>query len=183
MHSDEELYRRYLSGNEESLRALLERYAEGLTLFLNGFTNNIEDAKELMMDAFVVVASKKNSFEGKSSFKTWLFSIGRNLAMSRLRKRKLHLIPLEDAVDTESPYEGPETGILADEAKKAVYGALNKIKEDYRDALCLVYIEGMSYDEAARVLKKTRKQIDNLVTRGKEAMRAALEKSGFDHMV
>lgn len=181
MYSDEELYRRYLGGHEESLKALLERYAEGLTLFLNGYVHNIEDAKELMLDAFVVVASKKNSFEGKSGFKTWLFAIGRNLALSRVRKAKLHIMPLEEAVDVVGACEGPEDGILADETKRTLYGALESINEDYRNALCLIYIEDMSYEEAAKVLKKSKKQIDNLVTRGKLAMRAALEKAGYEH--
>lgn len=181
MNSDEELYKLYLSGHEESLKALLERYAEGLTLFIKGYVNDIEDAKELMLDAFVVVASKRNGFNSRSSFKTWLFAIGRNLALSRVRKKKLHTMPLEEAAEAVEPSEGPEEGILSDEKKRAVYGALNDINADYRNALCLIYIEGMSYDEAARVLGKTRKQIDNLVTRGKAAMRTALEKAGYEH--
>ena len=183
MHSDEELYRLYLKGQEEALRALLERYAEGLTLFINGYVNNIEDAKELMLDAFVVVASKRHGFEGRSSFRTWLFAIGRNLALSRVRKKKLHTIPLDETAEAARPSKGPEEGILADETKRAVYGALNEINENYRNVLYLIYIEGMSYDEAARVLKKTRKQIDNLVMRGKSAMKAALLKTGYEHTV
>ena len=70
---DELIYRRFLtSGKENDLRILLERHREGLVLFLMGYVGNEEDAEELMMDAFAVVASRTSTFSGKSSFKTWL---------------------------------------------------------------------------------------------------------------
>ena len=74
---------------EEDLRILLERHREGLTLFLFGFVRNMEDAEELMLDAFAIAASGTSRFSGSSSFKTWLFAIGRNQAMSMLRKNRL----------------------------------------------------------------------------------------------
>lgn len=80
--SDEALYEQYLKrGDNEALRCLLERHREGLTLFLFGFVRSEADAEELMQDAFAEVAAGPTIFSGKSSFKTWLFSVGKHLAM------------------------------------------------------------------------------------------------------
>ena len=64
-----------------------------------------------------------------------------------------------------------------------LYRCLEKIPSDYREALYLVYIEDMNYDEAGAIMSKTRKQVDNLVSRGKAAMRKQLGEEGvFDEI-
>ena len=71
-----------------------------------------------------------------------------------------------------------EEVLLATEQSRALYSCLDRIPGEYREALFLVYIEEMSYDEAGAVMRKTRKQIDNLVQRGKRAARELLEAEG-----
>ena len=62
------------------------------------------------------------------------------------------------------------------EELKALLRALNELRPDYRDVLHLLYFEEMSYREAATVLKKSAKQINNLAFRAKNAMRAAMQR-------
>jgi len=62
------------------------------------------------------------------------------------------------------------------EELKALLRALNELRPDYRDVLHLLYFEEMSYREAAAVLKKSAKQINNLAFRAKNAMRAAMQR-------
>ena len=66
--TDEILYGRFLrEGQEKDLRVLLERHREGLTLFLYGYVHSMEDAEELMLDAFAAAAAGTTRFSGKSS--------------------------------------------------------------------------------------------------------------------
>ena len=90
MHeNDEQIYKRFLRERDDrDLCLLLERHRESLFLFLLGLVHNAEDAEELMMDAFAVAASGTAGFAGRSSFKTWLFSIGKKMALMRLRDRR-----------------------------------------------------------------------------------------------
>ena len=74
---------------------------------------------------------------------------------------------------------GLEETVLDSEEKRQLNQAMNRIPEDYRMALHLVYFEELSYEEAGKVMKKNRKQVENLVYRGKNAARAILEKEGF----
>ena len=177
--SDELIYSRYLAEhNDDDFRILLERHKESLMLFLYSFVHNMEDAEELMLDAYAEAAAGANYF-GKSSFKTWLFSIGKNMALMRLRKQRF---TAGDSVEkTEETTDPPELNILREERNRQLYEALRQLKEEYRQILILLYFEDMSHEEAGRIMGKSRKQIYNLAERGRAALREQLERMGFDY--
>lgn len=178
--TDETLYQAYLkTGDQDALRFLLERHREGLTLFLFGFVRSAEDAEELMLDAFAEVAAGPTVFSGKSSFKTWLFSIGKHLAMKRLRRERRE-IPWEE-LPTQEDEVLPETQLLQEERKRALYLGLERIAPEYREVLLLQYMEEMAPAEIAQVTGKRVKQIYNLTERGKNALRVELDRMGFAH--
>ena len=178
--TDEDIYRRYLAqGSENDLRALLLRHREGLTLFAAGIVGNLDDGEEVMLDAFAVVASGTSRFDGRSSFRTWLFAIARKLAASRLRRRRFRLEPLENRADESIP--GPDFEMLQTEQNSQLYQALDRISPDYRQVLFLLFFEEMSTEEAARVMGKSPRQVYNLAYRGKQALREALERMGFTY--
>ena len=72
----------------------------------------------------------------------------------------------------------PEDAFLADERKRSVNTALSRLPDEMRIAVHLVYFEEMSYEEAARIMKKNRKQMDNLLYRAKKELRILLGKDG-----
>ena len=87
----------------------------------------------------------------------------------------VELTEAENQADAE--YDPAET-VLKDEKKRIVNNALEKLSDDMRAAVHLVYFEDMTYDDAARVMKKNRKQIDNLLYRAKGELRIILGKDG-----
>ena len=176
--TDEVLYGRFLSaGDQEAFRVLLERPREGLTLFLRGFVPSMEDAEDLMIDAFAVAASGTAAFSGASSFRTWLFAIGRNQARTHLRRHR----PAEPVREETPGAEAPELELLRSERSRQLYEALARLNPEYRQVLYLLYFEQMSQDEAARVMRKTKKQIYHLTSRGRDALRTTLERMGFEY--
>ena len=80
-------YRRYLEGDDSGMEALVRDYKDGLMLYLNSYLKNLSIAEDCVQDTFIKLAVKKPKFRGKSSFKTWLYTIGRNTAISYMRKR------------------------------------------------------------------------------------------------
>lgn len=177
--TDEIIFERYLkTGNNDDLKELLARYREELCFFLFRMVRNMEDAEELMLDAYAGASSGRNTFEGRSGFKTWLFGIGRNLALKHLRKQHFFLFSLNEEITSG---EGmPELTILKDERNRMLYEALDRINPDYRQALHLCYFENMSEDDIAVVLKKSKKQVYNLMARGKKALKETLVSMGFE---
>ena len=68
---------------------------------------------------------------------------------------------------------------LRDERKKILHNALANLSPEYRQVLWLIYFEDFSNDEAAQVMKKSKRQIENLVYRAKKSLKLTLEKEGF----
>ena len=176
--TDEAIYRRFLAEHrEDDFRVLLERHREGLVLFLYGYVHSMEDAEELVLDAYAEAAAGAN-YSGKSTFKTWLFSIGKKMALMRLRKQRF--TAGKSFARTEEAADSPELGILREERNRQLYEALSQLREEYRQILILLYFEDMSREEAGRILGKSRKQVYNLADRGRAALREQLERMGFD---
>ena len=80
-------YRRFLDGDDKGLVELVGEYKDGLILFLNGYVNNISVAEELTEETFFRLITKKPRYSGKSTFKSWLYAIGRNTAIDYIRHR------------------------------------------------------------------------------------------------
>lgn len=175
--SDEDIYKRFLEQrNNEDFRILLERHREGLLLFLMSFVHNIDDAEELMLDTFAEVASA-TSFFGKSSFKTWLYSVGKHQAFMMLRKNR-RIVGFSEEYVSEEVEDTPELEILNRERNQKLFIALKRLSAEYRQVLTLLYFEEMSSNEIEKVMGKSRKQIYNLTERGKKALKTELERMG-----
>ena len=174
-------YQRYLNGDDEGLTDLIRDFSDGLVLYLNGITGNFCLAEELAEDTFFKLAVKKPKFSGKCSFKTWLYSIGRNAAIDGMRKRK-HLSDktVDDFYDL-SDERSIEQDYLREEQKISLHRAMETLSSDYRQVLYLTFFEEMSNSEAAAVMRKSNRQIENLLYRAKLALRSKLEKEGFEY--
>lgn len=173
-------YRRFLDGDDKGIAEIVGDYKDGLILYLNGYVNNIYIAEELTEDTFFRLITKKPKFSGKSSFKSWLYAIGRNVAVDFVRHHsKLLNTAIEDMENYLSEEQGLEQSYIKQERKIIVHRALSELIPDYRNILWLVYFEGFSSKEAATILKKNDRQIKNLLYRAKQSLKSKLEKEGF----
>ena len=177
MNDENGIYERYLNGDEAALYELVDTYKTGLVFYINSIVSDIVLAEDIMLDTFAKLMIKKPRFLGRSSFKTWLYAIGRNLAIDTIKKRKT-VVPLSEAENYISGEVGLEEGYLADETRLEVRQAVKKLKSEHSQALWLVYFEGFSNSEAARIMKKTTHQFDSLLYRAKAALKREIERGG-----
>ena len=183
MDNGAENYRRFLEGDEKGIEAIITEYKDGLILFLNSYVRNLDIAEELAEDTFVRLFLKKPKNRGGASFKTWLYTIGRNIATDYLRKlsrRKEE--PLEEHYDIADE-ENLEKNYIRQEQKIALHKAMNKLKPEYRNVLWLTYFEGMSNKETAEITGKKTHSVEMTLTRARAALKAELEKEGFVYEV
>ncbi len=172
-------YRRFLQGDENGFIEIVRDYKDGLILYLSGIVGSVSLAEELAEDAFVRLGIKKPRFSGNSSFKTWLYAIGRNLALDLLRKTKRRgEIPLE-ALAEPAEEAALETLVLQTERKIALHGALGMLKEEYRQVLYLSYFEGFSARECAKILRKSVHGTEVLLSRARKALKEELIREGY----
>ena len=173
-------YRRFLDGDDKGLSEIVRDYRDGLILYLNGIVNNISTAEELMEETFFKIITKKPKFNAKYSFKTWLYTIGRNVAIDYLRHNAKQS---DTAFDDLENYIRDEYDLeklyIIEERKIPVHRALRKLNTEYRQVLWLLYFDGLSNVEAAIVMKKSSRQMKNLVYRAKSALKSELDKEGF----
>ena len=173
-------YRRFLDGDDKGIAEIVGDYKDGLILYLNGYVNNIFIAEELTEDTFFRLITKKSKYSGKSTFKSWLYAIGRNVAIDFIRHNsKILNTPIEDMENYLSEEQSLEQSYIKEERKIIIHKALSELAADYRTILWLVYFEGFSNKEAAVVLKKTKRQVRNLLYRAKQSLKSKLEKEGF----
>lgn len=173
-------YRRFLDGDDKGLTEIVRMYKDGLILYLNGFVNNISVAEELMEETFFRVITKRPRFVAKYSFKTWLYTIGRNVAIDYLRHNsKQFNVSIDDIEEHLKDEHDIERMYIVEERNIAVHKALKKLYPEYRQVLWLLYFEDFSYSEAAVVMKKNIRQMKNLVYRAKIALKSELDKEGF----
>lgn len=173
-------YRRFLAGDDKGIIEIVNDYKDGLILYLNGYVNNLYIAEELTEDTFFKLITKKPKYSGKSTFKSWLYAIGRNTAVDYIRHRSGQPdTPIEDMDIYLCEEKNLEKSYIRDERKIEVHKALSSLNRDYKNILWLVYFEDFSNKEAAVILRKNDRQIKNLLYRAKQALKTKLEKEGF----
>lgn len=178
----EDYYRSYLNGDKAAFSEIIDIYRENLIFFINGYVKNEDTAEELAADCFAELIVHPGRFKFKSSLKAYIFSIAHHKAVNFIKKNsRVTLYESTEPVEKSTEYTEFESDILKDEQTKLLHAAMPKIKENYRTALHLVYFEEMSYKDAAKVMRKTPKQVDNYVSRGKAALRKILEEEGFGY--
>ncbi len=181
MDSGSQSYRRFLDGDESGMAEIIRDYGDGLILYLNSIVNQISDAELLAEDTFVRLAVKKPRDRGMGSFRTWLYAIGRHLAIDHLRKRKRsRTVPLEDAERWQNEQQAVEEAYLREESRIRIHRAIAELKPEYRQVLWLVYFEGFSCRETAGIMGKSVHGVETLACRARQALKTLLEKEGFD---
>ena len=173
-------YRRFLEGDDDGIVQIIKDHKDGLMLYLNSFLLNIHLAEDLTEDTFVKLIARRPRFSGKSTFKTWLYAIGRNVALDFLRKNaKLPTVSAEEAMTLIADEADVARQYLQTERKLQVHEALKRLNKEYRQVLVLVYFEDFQNEQVASIMGKSKKQIENLVYRAKLSLKSELEKEGF----
>lgn len=152
------------SGDQSALEELFQRYRRKVFSLTYRMTGNTADAEDLCQEVFVQVIRKLDSFQGRSSFSTWLYRVAMNRSRDFLRTRKrapelvgdsgdgqMPRLEVENREDTSALM--PEDGAIASEAGRLVHAALQQMPLSLRTPLVLHELEGLQYREVARILR------------------------------
>jgi len=158
------LIKRYRNGDKNALDTLIKRYQSRLYNVILKMCSNPDDAMELTQDSFVKVIENVDSFEGKSSFYTYLFRVGVNLAINFCNRRKIVRFTTLDGGDDEGQTSlmdyfqcdeqcDPSDVLMNKEAVGLLRSALESLDEKYRTIIVLRDIEDMSYERISEILE------------------------------
>jgi len=188
VETDAELLEHLRAGDEGAFAYLVDRYQQPMLRFAYSLVSNRAVAEEAVQDTWIGVVRGVERFEGRSSFKTWLFRILANRARSAGAGEHRH-VPVEPgrAVDSglfdntgswRTPVEpwGDEADARLDAAKLAPFlrAALDDLPERQRQVVLLRDVEGLSSDDVCDVLKISAGNQRLLLHGGRNRLREAL---------
>src|ERR1039457_6623159 len=138
---DTELVKLVLAGDTELYAVLVNRYRTRVSRYVERFTHDIEDARDVTQDVFIKVYGALDSFDPRFKFSTWLFRIAGNAAIDHLRRRRVRLLPLERpagengearAVDPPETRPNPHEELTRRRLREALSVAIDRLPDDYR---------------------------------------------------
>lgn len=177
--SEDRLVDRAQRGDNDAFNELADRYSTRLRRTLFRITRDCDAAYDAMQEALMRAWQNIGRFEGRSRFYTWLTRIGINEAYRGMRKRADEPLEIDDPdlVGEHVPDWGsnPERVFESREFLAALDGALAELPLDFRTAVTLRDVDGLSTAEAAEVLEIGERALKSRLHRGRMALRAKLD--------
>lgn len=171
---DEDLVRRFLSGDRGAFSTLVERHERRVYNLALRMTGREEDARDAAQDAFLTALRKLSSFRGEAAFATWLHRVTVNACYDLLRKRQRQ--PLLDRGDDVPRPEPPPVPDHADDATLSidVQRALLQVPESFRAVMILHDVQDLPQEEVAAILGIAVGTVKSRLHRGRVALAKAL---------
>lgn len=179
IHLDKKLYNDYLNGRVEGFETLYYKYKDKIRYFVFNIVKDYEKAEDITQEVFVDVL--KNKFREDGSFKYYIYLAAKSKALNYLGTEKRRKDISEKYLEnTEFDNEKDALEIIVkNEEKNELLKAITLLDEKYKNAIYLVNIEGLSYEETANILEETLPNIKNLVYRGKRQLRKIMIKNNL----
>lgn len=178
-------YRRFLDGDDDGLREIIDEFYNGLTIYINGIVRNVSETEDIIEETFIKLAVKKPAYNGKAAFKTWLYTIARNCAINYIRKNKIKPVRLSDDYEEDTITLSDGTNVenehLKTEQNVELMRAMKKLNPEYFQVLYLMYFEDLKVMDIAEVMKKSNRQVSILLYNAKNALKNIMERTGFNY--
>jgi RNA polymerase sigma-70 factor, ECF subfamily len=186
VHIDLALTRQILGGDEQAFRRLFDSFFPRLYRFaLVRLRGDHDAASEVVQLTFCKAIERLDSYRGEAALYTWFCQICRNTLVDHCRSRGAaarHLVPLEEEPElravidaiTAPAVERPEVAVWQDDVRRLIQATMDVLPDRYGDVLEWKYVDGLAVQEIAQRLAIGPKAAESLLTRAREAFRAAM---------
>ncbi len=177
---DRQLVERAQRGDKRAFELLVEKYQRKLGRLLSRFIRDPSEVEDVMQEAFIKAYRALPAFRGDSAFYTWLYRIGINTAKNYLAamRRRAPTSTDIDADEAEGYADGerlrdlntPEHMLLSKEIADTVNATMEALPEELRTAIQLREMDGMSYEDIARIMDCPIGTVRSRIFRAREAI-------------
>ena len=155
--SDSELVKKSQAGETGAFQELVSRYHQKVLMVILGLLRNREDALEVAQETFFRAFRKINSFQGGSTFYTWIYRIAVNMSIDAQRRQKRNPLDFRESMDDVMAAQNevakdPFGDVHDKELREKLNRAINDLTPDHRAVIVLRTIEGMSYKDIGEIL-------------------------------
>ncbi|MEW9702544.1 RNA polymerase sigma factor SigW [Paenibacillus sp. SI8] len=172
------------TGDRNAFAELVELYKDKIFHLAYRMLNNKQEAEDAVQETFLRVYSNLHRYDENQKFSTWIFRIGTNLCIDKLRRRKNTYSLDAEMPDGEgndyysmlpSHEETPEKQVIVSETQQLIRDAIETLPEKYKSVVILRYLHDMSLQEIGDVLQMPVTTVKTRVHRGREYLRKKLE--------
>lgn len=172
------LITRAQGGDVRAFEALIADHIPRVRRFARAFAGDEADADDLAQDALVKVYRSLHGYRFQAAFSTWLYAVVKNAFLdqrkSRAHNQRAREQNLDDAMAHTTGGPDAEESLLAEEDRKTLWAAIARVPTEFRTALVLFEVEGLSYDEIAAVEKVAVGTVKSRVSRARDHLRRLL---------
>lgn len=179
-YDDGKIVAEVLAGDRNAFGILIRRYQRQVFTLMRRFTSTSSEAADLTQEAFLRAYEKLEKFQSGKNFFVWLYTLSLNLARDYARKNKNYVenLSVEEDAYRESPDQ--ETSLIQKMETMALVQALNRLPEDFREALILRYREGLSMKDIAQILNLSVSGAKMRIHRGLIKLREVFSEDGHE---
>jgi len=180
---DLELVEKAKQGDKVSMGILVNRYSNRVYNLALRIVRNKEEAEDVLQDTFLTVVAKLHTFDGRSSFFTWLYRIATNSALMLLRKKKIRRANFmdndfdPDQTEVQNMVDwtqDPSIDVTNNEIRFRINEALETLKEKYKTVFVLRDIEELSTRETSEILNISEENVKVRLLRSRQYLREYL---------
>ncbi len=155
--SDWELVQKCQAGEIGAFQELVSRYHQKIYVVIVGLLRNREDALEVAQETFFRAYRKIKSFQGGSSFYTWLYRIAVNMAIDSQRRQKRNPLDFRETMDglfeeQNEVARDPFSDVHDRELREKLAAAINDLTPEHKAVIILRTVEGLSYKDIGEIL-------------------------------
>lgn len=155
--TDQELIEKARAGDAKAMDTLLARHEQRVYRFGLRMCGNEDDARDVLQETLLAAFKNLSTFRGDSQISTWLYQVARSFCIKQRRRREGEPAHHEAIEATEvkklaSDVSEPDSRTHARQVGQVIQAAMNTLQDDYREALVLRDVEGLSAEEAAGVV-------------------------------
>ena len=155
--SDWQLVQKCQAGDIASFQELVSRYHQKVYMVIVGLLRNPDDAMEVAQESFFRAYRKITSFQGQSSFYTWLYRIAVNLCIDHQRREKRSPLEFRESMDEVFEQQNevakdPFSDVHDRELREQMLSAIDDLTPEHKAVIVLRTLEGMSYKDIGEIL-------------------------------
>ncbi len=150
MKADIEIIEAVKSGHRAAFSELVIRYQRPLLRLVMRFSKDQSVAEDIVQDSFIKAYKKLHTFEGRSSFKSWLFQIGVNTAKNKLRDKSSDFMNIEDV--HLGVAGNLDSNLMHQDLSEMIRSEVDRLPDKQRTALKLRIFEDLSFKEIAKIM-------------------------------
>jgi len=189
--ADRELIAKAKNNDKQAFTVIFDRYRKKIQLYIYRYIGDYQRAEDLTVETFLSAYNSLAEYDERGLFSSWLYKIATNYAKKELRQKGRR--PGEVSLEMPTMEEGggalgemisdersrPDFDIRGSELKELVYKTMSGMKDIYKDVLMLCDVEGLSHEEAAKILNTKTTIVTTRLVRARKMLQDNLKKHGY----